>query len=127
MTSIASQDMVGEAATARRLWTSEGLTVEFSGDADMRVFEPLKEFFRGVHDEAVHAGVKKVSIDLRALEFMSSACIKVFVSWLIAIRELPPESQYQLEFLSPRGVGWQRRTLAALSCFALDLVRTVEL
>lgn len=126
MTTVASHALIMEAASARPLWSGDTLTVELSGNADMRAFEGLKVFFHGIHEDAVRLGLQKVSIDLRALEFMSSACIKVFVSWLLEIQEMPPEAQYQLEFLSPRGVGWQRRTLAALSCFAIDLVRTAE-
>ena len=126
MTTVASHALIMEAASARPLWSGDALTVELSGNADMRAFEGLKGFFQVVHEDAVRLGLQKVSVDLRALEFMSSACIKVFVSWLLKIQEMPPESQDHLEFLSPRGVGWQRRTLAALSCFAIDLVRTAE-
>jgi hypothetical protein len=119
-------DLVLEALAVRPSWEGEQLSLAMLGSADVRAFEPLKSLFDRVHEVAVERRLSIVTIDLRALEFMSSSCIKVFVSWLLKIQELAPERQYRLEFVSARGIGWQRRTLAALSCFALDLVRTSE-
>jgi hypothetical protein len=124
--SASLDELVLDAFAARPSWEAEQLNVAMFGSADGRVFEPLKSFFERVHQVAVERSLPVVTIDLRALEFMSSSCIKVFVSWLLKIQELAPERQYRLEFISARGIGWQRRTLAALSCFALDLVRTSE-
>ena len=50
---------------------------------------------------------------------------KVFVTWLAQVQELPTEKQYRIHFMSNPNMHWQRRSLAALSCFAVDLV-TIE-
>ncbi|MDB4957395.1 MAG: hypothetical protein JWO36_4964, partial [Myxococcales bacterium] len=63
--------------------------------------------------------------DLRELEFMNSSCFKAFVAWIAMIRDLETDKQYRMHLLSNPNLHWQRRSLAALTCFAVDLV-TIE-
>lgn len=102
----------------------EGQTVRvrFSGTADLEARADLERYMRKLHDEAVRLTANKVVIDLRELEFMNSSCFKIFVSWLAQVRDLPPAQQYRIHLLSNPNLLWQRRSLAALSCFAVDLV-----
>jgi hypothetical protein len=67
--------------------------------------------------------VAEVVVDLRSVEFMSSACLKAFVTWIHIARTLPTPSRYQIVFLSQPEILWQRRSMHALACVAKDLVR----
>lgn len=98
------------------------ITVRFSGNADIRAKEPLEALLVKLHAEAQRVGAKVVAVDFRQLEFMNSSCFKSFVSWIGGVQELPPEKQYRIRFLSNAEMLWQRRSLHALRCFAVDLI-----
>ena len=101
------------------------LTTRFRGTADVEAKPALDHYVEALHGEARRLGATKVVIDLRELEFMNSSSFKVFVTWLAQVQEMPAENQYRIHFLSNPSMHWQRRSLAALSCFAVDLV-TIE-
>ena len=96
--------------------------VVFTGTADFEAKSDLETMVRSLGVEADRLKVERVVVDFRELEFMNSSCFKVFVSWLAQVQELPPEKQYRIHFRSNPNMHWQRRSLAALSCFAVDLV-----
>jgi hypothetical protein len=93
-----------------------------AGTADTRAAEALGEMLKKLHTRCTEAGVLEVEVDLRDLEFMNSSSFKAFVSWITAVRELDRGKQYKLTFQSDNGKHWQRRSLGALSCFAIDLI-----
>lgn len=99
--------------------------VKLAGTADTAVRAELDDYVTKLHAEAIQLKVPAVIVDLRELEFMNSSCLKVFVAWLALLRELEPTSQYKVRIRSNPALLWQRRSLAALSCFAIDLV-TIE-
>jgi anti-anti-sigma factor len=101
------------------------LTTRFRGTADVEAKPALDHYVEALHDEARRVAASKVVIDFRELEFMNSSSFKVFVTWLAQVQELPAENQYRIHFLSNPSMHWQRRSLAALSCFAVNLV-TIE-
>lgn len=98
------------------------LRVRFSGTADLEAKADLEVFVKGLHAEAVRLGATRVIVDFRELEFMNSSCFKIFVAWLAQVRDLETDKQYRIHLLSNPNQLWQRRSLAALSCFAVDLV-----
>jgi hypothetical protein len=98
------------------------LTSRFIGTADVEAKPYLDEAAKKLHEEALRLGAKKVVLDFRELEFMNSSSFKVFVSWLALVQELPADQQYRIHLRSNPSMHWQRRSLAALSCFAVDLV-----
>ena len=100
-------------------------TVAFRGTADVESRPDLDALVKKIHEEAMRLKVSKVVIDFRTLEFMNSSSFKIFVGWLANVQELPADRQYRIHFLSNPSMHWQRRSLAALSCFAVDLV-TIE-
>lgn len=104
--------------------TGEGgvIRVRFSGTADLEAKEDLEVFMKKLHREAVRLTATKVIVDFRELEFMNSSCFKIFVAWLAQVRDLEASQQYRIHLLSNPNQLWQRRSLAALSCFAVDLV-----
>jgi anti-anti-sigma factor len=101
------------------------MTVRFRGTADVEAKPGLDHYVAAMHEEACRIGTSKVVVDFRELEFMNSSSFKVFVTWLSQVQELPADKQYRIHFLSNPSMHWQRRSLAALSCFAVDLV-TIE-
>lgn len=96
--------------------------VRFSGTADLEAKDDLEMFVKKLHIECVNKAVTKVIADFRELEFMNSSCFKIFVAWLAQVRDLEATQQYRIHLLSNPNLLWQRRSLAALSCFAVDLV-----
>jgi hypothetical protein len=96
--------------------------VRLAGTADVEARADLDVYMKRLHGEAVRIGAAKVVVDLRELEFMNSSCFKIFVAWLAQVRDLEPAQQYRIHLLSNPSLLWQRRSLAALSCFAVDLV-----
>lgn len=101
------------------------LTVKFTGNADMRTKDALDRLLSALHGEAQKLRVEAVVIDFHGLEFMNSSCFKSFVSWISDVRDLDSDAQYAIRFLSKPELLWQRRSLHALRCFAVDLI-TIE-
>ncbi len=112
--------LAAEAGVADRV-----VTVRFRGTADVEAKPALDHYVAALHEEARRVGASKVEVDFRELEFMNSSSFKVFVTWLSQVQELPTDAQYRIHFLSNPNMHWQRRSLAALSCFAVNLV-TIE-
>lgn len=108
-----------KAATSR---DGERLVVKLEGIADLRVQPQLEELLTAVDDAARVTRAPEVTVDLRKLEFMNSSCFKAFVSWIGRLQELDTALQYRIHFLSEPRMLWQRRSLHALSCFAIDLI-----
>jgi hypothetical protein len=104
---------------------STTLALSLQGNADIHIIEPLKNFLQAAHQEALRLSVSEVTIDMKQLEFMNSSCFKNFVSWLNSVQELAPEKQYKIKFLSNPAMHWQKRSLHALRCFAVELI-TIE-
>lgn len=102
--------------------SSDGIDILFTGTADMHAIDPLDMYLGTVHDLAVEQRSPRVRIDLRRLEFMNSSCFKSFVSWIGRVQDLAPEARYAIELQSNPQIHWQRRSLNALRCFAMDLV-----
>ena len=101
------------------------ITVRFNGTADLEAKPALDRYVEALHGEAARLQVSKVVIDFRELEFMNSSAFKVFVTWLAQVQALSEDQQYRIHFVSNTSMHWQRRSLAALSCFAVNLV-TIE-
>jgi len=101
------------------------IVVQISGTADNETKPDLDRYIKQLHAEAVRHTVTAVELDLRQLEFMNSSSFKILIAWLAQIRDLDAAAQYKLQIRSNPNLLWQRRGLAALSCFAVDLV-TIE-
>jgi hypothetical protein len=99
------------------------LRVRLVGSAESVAMAPLGQLLGKLHGEALRLAVREVTVDLRELEFMNSSCFKAFVSWLGALQDVDPSKQYRIRFLSDENKHWQKRSLGALSCFAVDLIQ----
>jgi hypothetical protein len=98
------------------------LLLSFAGSADSRSQGAIEQMLGKVHAEALRLGLPEVAIDFRECDFVNSSCFKAFIVWLEQIQELDEPQQYRLRFFSDDTKAWQRRSLQALSCFAIELV-----
>jgi hypothetical protein len=101
---------------------TNAIRARFSGNADIDAIAPLRDLMARMHAELVRVAAREIEIDLRDLEFMNAACMKLFVNWVSDILEAPEEQRYRLRFVSNPEVRWQRRSLMALQCFTTDVV-----
>ena len=99
-----------------------GVRARFSGTADVDAIAPLRDLMARIHAEMVRVSAREIEIDLRDLEFMNAACMKLFVNWVSEILDGPEQQRYRLRFVSNPEVRWQRRSLIALQCFTSDVV-----
>jgi len=118
--SVSLRDFAANVQTEGR-----SIALSLSGNADMAAKDSLDALLPRVHGEAQRLGVTEVQVDFQKLEFMNSSCFKSFVSWISDIGDLDPSKQYKIRLLSNPEMHWQRRSLHALRCFAVDLI-TVE-
>jgi hypothetical protein len=100
--------------TAIRIW--------LSGDANLHAAETVARLLMSVHTEAKKLKVSSVVVDFSKLEFINSACLKRFVTWISHVRDLDAASQYQIRLVANDRVPWQRRSMSALRCVAVRLV-----
>ena len=94
-----------------------------TGSAESDELEALSKVLDVLHADVVTASVRKVTADIRALEFASSSCLKAFVTWLQRVQELDDDQRYVITFRSSPRHSWQRRSLAVLAAFASGVVR----
>ena len=124
MTEVLPQ-LVCDDMTATSMADGDAFRFALEGTADTQSRAALEKYVDALHEEALRRAVKTVHVDLRQLEFMNSSSLKVFVAWLARLNDLAPAQQYRMVLHSNPQLLWQRRSLAALSCFAAELV-TIE-
>jgi hypothetical protein len=81
----------------------------------------LKPFVEAVHGQLTTVGVSAVDVDLKELEFCNSSGFKSLIHWATLVTKLPGDSQYRLRFHTNPNRRWQRTSLLALSCFAINI------
>jgi len=107
-----------------RVGTQGGAVVaHFAGSADSRAMTTIDGFLNRLHSEILRLALAEVDVDFREFDFMNSSCFKAFVSWIGQVQDLELSKQYKIRFLSNENKHWQRRSLEALRCFAVDLIR----
>jgi hypothetical protein len=94
--------------------------VTFKGTADLRCQPALEDFLAALHSETVRLRANQVTLDIRSLEFMSSACFRQLVRWVSSVDDA--ERPYKISFLADPALQWQRRSMQALTRFAGDFV-----
>ncbi len=100
-----------------------GVLLKLVGSAESEAMTALDDLLSKMHARAVEGAVREVTVDMRELDFMNSSCFKAFVSWIGEVQDLETQRQYRIRFLSDEQKHWQRRSLGALSCFAVDLIQ----
>jgi hypothetical protein len=90
------------------------LVVHLKGNADSASNDTFGAFISKLHAEAQRSTVKEVRLDLTQLYFMTSSCIKCFVTWIGFINAAPSGKQYALHFVVNPNLRWQKRNLDVL-------------
>ncbi|HEY5937109.1 MAG TPA: hypothetical protein VIU61_20805 [Kofleriaceae bacterium] len=102
---------------------TEGAVLRLTGSADSSVTLPLGKLLADLHEELSAKQVREVVVDMTAVDFMSSPCVKSFLTWIEKLQELAPEGRYRIRMRSNPAILWQKHGLQALSCFDTDLVK----
>jgi hypothetical protein len=98
------------------------ITTRLIGTAESECKDDLDRYVRVLHDSVLRLGIAKVVVDFRELAFMNSSSLKVFVTWMALARDVPDDKSYRIHFVPNASMHWQRRSLAALKNFAVNLV-----
>jgi hypothetical protein len=98
------------------------VSARMAGTADLNVKTALDDFLLRLHQAAQAQHAAEVVMDFRGLKFMNSSCLKGLVTWICAVQELPAQNRYKIVLLSSPEMHWQRRSLAALTGLAGELV-----
>jgi hypothetical protein len=100
------------------------LLVHLKGNADSASNDAFGAFINKLHAEAQRLSVKEVRLDLTQLYFMTSSCIKCFVTWIGFINAAPPSKQYGIHFVVNPNLRWQKRNLDVLLQLSARLTLT---
>jgi len=108
---------------AEAVLDTNGVAVRFSGTADLTVKAHVDRFLCQVHAEACRIDTTSVSVDMSALEFINSSCLKAFVTWITTVQEMA-QGRYTISFMFKPARDWQKRSVEALSRLGEDVVTT---
>lgn len=96
-------------------------TLVMSGSVlDMDPGTILMPHIRDLHDRILKNGIRTFNVDVRALSFVNSSGIRVFIDWLGLIQR--SKSAYTLRVVMDPAVTWQRLTFGALESVARGVV-----
>jgi hypothetical protein len=122
MTSDNSMTIKLEGFSARVSHAADHLVLSLTGNADSDAVPGLERFMPIFHARVLELGFSRVVVDWYELEFMTSACMRPFVTWLCQVRELEAPRAYRVRFVSNPNRHWQRPSLSALSMLARDRI-----
>jgi hypothetical protein len=79
----------------------------------------LGSFFRQLHEAALEDAVEDFAVDVRALSFVNSSGIRLFIDWASRVTS---GRRYRLRFVRNPSVTWQRVSFAAIKNIAAEIV-----
>jgi hypothetical protein len=120
--SLGSLNFEGDHFSAGGSHDGTVIRVWLRGDANLHVAEAVARLLMGLHNEVKRLKASTVVVDFSRLEFINSACLKRFVTWISHVRDLDATAQYQIRLVANERVPWQRRSMSALRCVAVRLV-----
>ncbi len=88
------------------------LCCALTGTADLVAVEPLQDFLKELREDVARLRPPRVEVDVRALLFINSSCLKAFVNLVFFLREAAHTPL--LEFVTDGKLTWQERALAPL-------------
>ena len=109
----------------------EGLRIEITGSNEVRfsgmitVFnshDTLLPSFRAIHEAALADGISELTADVRALTFVNSSAIRLFIDWSTWLRNHEESSRYLLRFTTDKSVTWQRTSFLALKSLVPGII-----
>ena len=104
-------------------WDDRARVLKLIGSADNATATGLAKLFDDLHFDLLGKQATQVTVDMRDLDFLGTACVKELLGWIEKLEDL--SERYSIKLRSNPTIAWQRTTLPALSCFDTALV-TVE-
>ena len=104
-------------------WDDRARVLKLIGSADNATASGLAKLFDDLHFDLLGKQATQVTVDMRDLDFLGTACVKELLGWIEKLEDL--SERYAIKLRSNPTIAWQRTTLPALSCFDTALV-TVE-
>ena len=95
----------------------DGDTLRLVGSADTAATRALAALLETLHTELLRRRVVALVVDLTALDFMSSGCLRELVAWFGRLEELAADARYAIRLRSNPTIAWQRSAIPALTCF----------
>jgi hypothetical protein len=112
---IATPDLVSETVVR-----GDRIEVRFVGSGEAVTLFDLAAYLEALHRFALDTAANEIAFDLRALEFMSAACVRSMLAWMAELQRTP---SYVARFIVDPRKPWQGRTVQTLASFGGDLVR----
>lgn len=98
----------------------------FSGEVDMRdPSEELLPYLLEVHRALLEEKIALLEVDFSALTFMNSSGLKMLISWIMEIKDLPAEARYSLRVIHDPESVWQSSSLPVLRKLLPDHISLV--
>jgi hypothetical protein len=82
----------------------------------------LSGILSALHARIVAQKIQVFTVDVRALNFVNSSAIRVFVDWIARAES----AGYRLVFITERGVTWHRLSFSVLRSLAPAHVEIIE-
>ena len=67
---------------------------------------------------------REIRIDIRAIEFLHSGCLKYLVNWITPLQNQAGEI-YKISLIWNPGMNWQKRTIYVLCSLAPDVLTAI--
>lgn len=100
--------------------------VRFDGRPTSGGAAELESVARRIHRAAIAFRPKRITVDVRALEWASEAVVRVFVAWAMWIEHGSGDYGYILSFVIDGSSAWQRATFRTLQSVAPAVVELAE-
>ena len=98
-------------------------TATLAGTAESGAAEPMRAYFARLHSAAITAKSTEVRVELVALEFMTSSCLKELLTWFATVESAQQEgATYKVRLRGTQKHSWQRRSFSALAAFSSNVV-----
>jgi len=104
-------------------WDARARVLKLIGSADNATAAGLARLFDDLHVDLLGKQATQITVDMRDLDFLGTACVKELLGWIEKLEDLA--ERYTIKLRSNPTIAWQRTTLPALSCFDTALL-TVE-
>jgi hypothetical protein len=104
---------------------NSNLSVVLVGTFDMTAARDLQNFLADVREEMVATAPAQLDIDVTAVCYLGSSCIKAFVSLTAAMKAL--HKRPKIRVTTSARLDWQDRTFAVLARLAPEIVTVVRI
>ncbi|AUX24341.1 hypothetical protein SOCEGT47_048780 [Sorangium cellulosum] len=120
MSSFKVEPVVTDSFGIEAALRDDRLVVKLTGTGDMAAAGPLGAYLKTLQGEVIGRSLRAIELDVKALYFLNSSCLKAFVSFIGGLASQGVKSK--IRFITDARLGWQRRSLTALERMSPELV-----